>query len=111
MKSEQLRALMLRSMLVLAMLCLPACVGAPPIAATPIACSRLLPKEWRKEVPGAELPRGRTVGDIAAFADAQTGQLDKANDRTLSSIAIVEECEALMADAVKRSRRKFLGIF
>jgi hypothetical protein len=46
-----------------------------------------------------------------AFGDAQTGQLDKANDRTLSAIGIVERCEKRDREAVERARPKFLGIF
>jgi len=62
-------------------------------------------------VPGAALPQGSTVGDWIAFADAQTGQLDKANERTAAAIGIVERCEARDAAAVRKSRRKVLGIF
>lgn len=75
------------------------------------ACSSLLPGEWREPVPGAPLPDGQSVGDWIAFGDAQTGQLDKANDRTVSAIGIVERCEARDREAVKRARPKFLGIF
>ena len=92
-------------------LALPACAGAPPIIATPSACAALLPDDWRAPVPGAELPAGDTVGDWIAFADAQTGQLGKANDRTLAAIGIVERCEARDAAAVKPARRRILGIF
>lgn len=79
--------------------------------ASPSACSSLLPSEWREGVPGADLPEGSTVGDWIAFADAQTGQLDKANDRTRAAIGIVERCETRDAAAVKRARRKVLGLF
>ena len=79
--------------------------------AAPSACSSLLPSEWREGVPGAALPEGSTVGDWIAFADAQTGQLDKANDRTSAAIGIVERCEERDRAAVKRTRRKFLGVF
>lgn len=78
--------------------------------ASPSACSTLLPDSWREPVPGAPLPQGDTVGDWIAFADAQTGQLDKANGRTADSIAIVERCEARDRAAVKRARPKFLGL-
>ena len=88
-----------------------ACVGTPPIVATPGACSTLLPSEWRAGVPGAELPQGSTAGDWIAFADAQTGQLDKANDRTAAAIGIVERCEARDAAAVRKSRRRVFGLF
>jgi hypothetical protein len=56
-------------------------------------------------VPGAPLPEGTSVADWISFADQQTGQLDKANDRTLSAIGIVERCEARDAAAVKAARR------
>lgn len=75
------------------------------------ACSSLLPAEWREGVPGADLPAGSTVGDWIAFGDAQTAQLDKANDRTRSAIGIVERCEERDRAAVKKARRKVLGLF
>ena len=59
----------------------------------------------------APLPDGETVGDWIAFGDAQTGQLDKANDRYRSGVGIIERCEARDREAVKRSRPKFLGVF
>ena len=79
--------------------------------ASPSACSSLLPSEWREGVPGADLPLGSTVGDWIAYADAQTGQLDKANDRTRAAIGIVERCEERDRAAVKKARRKVLGVF
>jgi hypothetical protein len=51
------------------------------------------------------------IGDWIAYADAVTGKLDIANDRTVSAIGIVERCEARDAEAVKRAtRRRFLGL-
>lgn len=81
------------------------CAAGPPIAATSTACSSLLPSDWRTPVPGAPLPAGGTVGDWVSFGDAQTGQLDKANDRTVSAIGIVERCEARDAEAVRKARK------
>lgn len=77
----------------------------------PSACSTLLPAEWRSGVLGASLPGGGTVGDWIAFSDAQTAQLDKANDRTVTSIGIIERCEARDRAAVQRAKPKFLGLF
>lgn len=71
--------------------------------ATPGACSALIPGSWRQPVPGAPLPEGNVVGDWIAFADAQTGQLDKANGRTVDAIGIIERCEARDRAAVKRA--------
>lgn len=79
--------------------------------ATPSACSSLLPDEWREGVPPADLPKGSTAGDWIAFADAQTAQLDKANDRTRAAIGIVERCEARDLEAVRKARRKVLRVF
>lgn len=96
----------------LATLALPACAGAPPIAAIPAACSTLIPDSWRAGVPGAPLPDGGAVGDWIAFGDAQTGQLDKANGRTTDAIGIIERCEARDREAVNAvGRHRFLGIF
>jgi len=50
-------------------------------------------------VPSAVRPPENTVGSLAAFGAAQTGQLDKANDRTHDAIEIVENCEAQQAKA------------
>lgn len=94
-----------------AMLSLQACAGAPLIVATPSACSTLLPAEWLAAVPGAPLPSTSTVGDLAAFGDAQTAQLDKANDRYVSGVGIISRCEARDAAAVKHAKPKLLGLF
>lgn len=75
--------------------------------ASPSACSQLIPSEWRAGVPGADLPTSATVGAWIAYADAQTGQLDKANERTAAAIGIVERCEARDREALKKSRRRW----
>lgn len=111
MLSIQRQARRLRLILPLILLALPACVGAPPIVASQSACSQLIPSEWREGVPGADLPKAATVGAWIAFADAQTGQLDKANERTAAAIGIVERCEERDRAAVRKSRRRFFGIF
>ena len=112
MPSALLRAPLRLSILLLMTLPAAACVGAPPILSAPSACSTLLPAEWRAGVPGADLPpAGADTGGWIAFADAQTGQLDKANDRTKAAIGIVERCEERDRQAVKRARPKFLGLF
>lgn len=107
MRSETRRAPLRRSIPLLTALLATACAGGPPIVATPSACASLLPKEWREPVPGAPLPDGSTAGDWIQFADAQTGQLDKANDRTMSAIGIVERCEARDAAAIAGARKRW----
>ncbi len=111
MRSSLLKAPVRPFLLLSALSLASGCVGAPPIVSATSACSTLLPSEWREPVEGAELPVGSSVGEWIAFADAQTGQLDKANDRTLSAIGIVERCEERDRKAVERARPKFLGIF
>lgn len=111
MKSAKLRVpLRLLPVLFVTLAC-AGCASAPPIVATPAACSSLIPDSWRKGVPGAPLPEGDIVGDWIAFANAEAAQLDKANGRTLDAIGIFERCEARDAAAVKRARARFLGIF
>lgn len=88
----------------LSLAALTAC-SAPTVLSTPNSCASLLPEDWKQGVAGAPLPDGDTVGDWIQFADAQTGKLDQANDRTSSAIGIVERCEARDAQAVKRATR------
>ena len=76
------------------------------------ACSALLPPDWGTTgVPGAPLPAGETVGDWIAFADAQTGQLDKANDRTRTAIGIVSRCEARDQAAYQSARKRWWQVW
>lgn len=49
--------------------------------------------EWTQPVPGAPLPADDSAGAWVAFGDAQTGQLEKANDRSAAKDKIVEACE------------------
>lgn len=85
--------------------------AAPTVLSTPNSCATLLPAEWKEGVAGAPLPSGDTVGDWVAFADAQTGKLDVANDRTKSAIGIIERCEIRDREAVKRATRRWWQIF
>ena len=87
-----------------------ACVSAPAIQVTTVAgsCSKLIPDDWTAGVPGAPLPKDNTLGQWVAFADGQTGQLDKANGRTKDSLAILRACEARDAEVVKQLTRRSL---
>ena len=96
---------------IFAALACAACVGAPPIVTAKSACSSLLPIDWERGVEGAPLPDGETIADWVAFSDAQTGQLDKANDRYRAATGIVRRCEERDREAVARSRPRILGIF
>lgn len=57
-------------------------------------CSKLIPDEWIKGVDGAPLPEDDSQASWVKFGDAQTGQLDKANDHMKSAVSIVGKCEA-----------------
>lgn len=87
-----------------------ACAGTPALVTIPPAsCGKLIPSEYAKGVESARipdngaLPVGETLtAEIAAaiiapwalaFLD-QAGQLEKANSRTIETIAIVNDCEA-----------------
>lgn len=79
-----------------------------------------MPSQISEETPGADLPdvpAGTPLSDAVkiwqAFADAQTGQLDKANLKNAAQRQIVQSCEARDAaiDAQLTGRKKVLGIF
>ena len=111
MKFAMRKVLMRLSLIMPLTLGIVSCAGAPVIVASPSACTTLLPSEWLSGVPGAPLPAGRTVGDFMVFGDAQTAQLEKANDRYVSAVGIVSRCETRDALAIKKARPKLLGIF
>ncbi|MBL6852396.1 MAG: hypothetical protein ISS15_05270 [Alphaproteobacteria bacterium] len=69
-------------------------------------CSQFIPDAWRKPVPSAALPADDSAGEWASFGDAQTGQLDIANDRTASTISIYEKCEAFLKAATDSLKPK-----
>lgn len=92
------------------------CVGSPVIYAASTPCSSLVPADWRKGVEHAPAPAESpdTLGQLKAwigFGTAEAGQVEKANGRTADTIGIVERCEARDAQAVQKSKPKFLGIF
>lgn len=101
----------MQKLILIAPLLLGGCITGGPIIAADSNCSGFIPSAWRAPVPGADLPEGDTVGDWISFGDRQTGQLDKANGRQADTLYIIEECEKRAAQAVKRSKPKFLGIF
>lgn len=72
---------------------------APPVFLTASDCAKLVPEAWKAGVPSAPLPAGKTVGEWVAFGDAQTGQLDIANQRFADATAIQQTCEDLLKKA------------
>lgn len=107
MRSVPRRGLMLPLILPFMLLVLQGCVAGPSIYATPSACSSLLPDQWKAGLRGAPLPSSSRIGDWISFADAQTGQLDKANGRTADAIGIIERCEARDRAAIAAARKRW----
>lgn len=66
-----------------------------------VAASGLL-----EPTPGAARPANDTVGEIAAFGDRQTGQLDTANAGKRGASRILETCEAWQVKALKDAQRR-----
>lgn len=50
------------------------------------------------------------IAEWIKFGDAQTGQLDKANERTSVTIGIIRRCEARDRAAIAANRRKWWQI-
>jgi hypothetical protein len=81
-------------------------VTAPPVFLTASNCESLIPLSWKQGVTSASLPASRTVGELAAFGDAQTGQLDIANRRFADASEIRENCEKLLKQAGEAAQPK-----
>lgn len=108
MRSTMPMALLRLSIMSSTALCATACVRGGPILSGQLNCGALIPAEWRKPIPGAELPPlDADVGAIGKFADAQTGQLDKANDRDAAKDHIRDTCEAMQRAAIEKSRPRW----
>lgn len=56
--------------------------------------------------PGAPLPLSDKVGEIASFADRQTGQLDKANADKRGARQIMLTCDQYQRRALDEARRR-----
>ncbi len=78
--------------------------------AHPASCAAILPQSWKEGVSAPEFSgSGNQVGDWISYADAVTGKLDVANDRTVSAIGIVERCEKRDSEAVRRSTKSWIA--
>lgn len=69
-------------------------------------CLDLLPATVTAPTPGAPIPPVRTLGSIAVYADAQTGQLDKANADKAAIIGFEARCRDRDAALVKAVTKK-----
>ena len=59
-----------------------------------------------EETPGAPRPQNDTSGEIAAFGDRQTGQLDKANADKRGVKGMLGVCRTWQERAAKEAERK-----
>lgn len=86
-----------------ALLVLPACAGGVRYTATPVIldCAGRIPPLLRADVPSAPPPADNSVGQWVAFADGQTGALDKANEHKGAVVWIVDRCQAEALAAAK----------
>lgn len=97
------------TLVILASLSLGGCAGATLTIPVALDCSGRIPPNLRDDVPHAPFPTDNTVGQVAAFGDAEAGQLDTANDEKRTNLWIVEKCEAEEREAAKRiDNRPFL---
>lgn len=109
----------MRKMLALAMLPLVAgCVGSPSIYAPTSACSTLIPETWVdgvKLAAPAPVDESMTADDIAKlwqqFGIDQTVVAITGNERFAAGVGIIRRCEKRDAEAVQKSRPKFMGVF
>jgi len=65
-----------------------------------------VPKSLVDPTPGAQLPADGSAGSWVVFADAQTGQLDKANVDKRAQYDIVTACEKRDREAEKKVTKK-----
>lgn len=82
----------------------------------PASCSKIVPDSWREGVEAAPIPDntpiaewlGKPLTQVMAAAilapwaagyTAMSGQLEKANGRTVDTIDIIVRCETLVNDA------------
>lgn len=98
-----------RACLALLPLLAAACVSAPPITVsqTALPCAEMVEASGLLEpTPGAARPRTDTVGEIAAFGDRQTGQLDKANADKVGAGRMLKTCREWQDRALKDAQRR-----
>jgi hypothetical protein len=92
---------------------LSACGEKPPVLTPPAPdCLELIEPTLGRPTPSATIPPTRTEGSLAAFADAQTGQLDIANGDKAEIFAFNRRCKA-MVDKMRAdltARKKLLGV-
>jgi hypothetical protein len=93
-----------------------ACAPSIRVSSTALPCRELLEASGLlNPTPGATRPLNDTAGEIAAFGDRQTGQVDKANADKQGARDFIRVCDEAQRKAVEeaqeRNKRKFLGLF
>ena len=89
-------------------LCAGGCATTGPITTTQDAlpCWAIITASGLLEATtGAPLP-GDMTGDLAAFGDRQTGQLDKANSDKAGVKRMGDACETYQQQAVDRAHKR-----
>lgn len=59
-----------------------------------INCAALIGPSLREKTPPADLPADNSIGELAAFADRQTGQFEKSEIKRQAVVDTVDACEA-----------------
>lgn len=77
-----------------------------PVILSASDCESLIPDSWTTPVPSAPLPTTKTIGQLASFGDAQTGQLDVANLRIAGAHEIHVNCQKLQKKAADELKPK-----
>lgn len=83
--------------------------GSAPVYGDIPDCAALIPPDLKKAVPSVAIPDSEQAEPWMQAFVGQTGQLDKANDRTASVDYIYRTCLKLNADALAKVKRGFFG--
>lgn len=112
--TSQMKRLALIAVAVLLSGC--ATFGSPAVYGDIPECERLIPPDLKAKVEGVPIPDGEIWPDGHEKAEpwqqaflGQSGQLDKANDRTVSVDYIYKMCLTMHREALKKAKRGFLG--
>lgn len=70
--------------------------------AASLNCASLIGPSLREPTPPADLPADNTVGELAAFADRQTGALEKSETKRSAIIETADQCEAERVRLVRK---------
>lgn len=103
---------MIRPLLV--MVCLTMLAGCATFGSAPVygeipECELLIPPQLKAPVAGVPIPESEDAEPWMQAFVGQTGQLDKANDRTGAIDHIYANCLQMHRNALKRAKRGFFG--